>query len=79
MVPLVVLDTMTVVAGILGKREGASAAVIDAVATGDVRLAISDDQLSELVRVVGYEGVEANIGQPLRAYRRYIARYTGRD
>jgi putative PIN family toxin of toxin-antitoxin system len=53
MVPLVVLDTMTVVAGILGKREGPSAAVLDAVATGDVRLAISDDQLSELVRVVG--------------------------
>ncbi len=68
MVPLVVLDTMTVVAGILGKREGPSAAVLDAVATGDVRLAISDDQLSELVRVVGYEGVEANIGQPLRAF-----------
>ncbi len=68
MVPLVVLDTMVVVAGILGKRDGPSAAVLDAVATGDVRLAISDDQLSELVRVVGYEGVETHIGQPLRAF-----------
>ena len=44
---------MIIVAGIIGKREGASATVLDAVATGDVHLAISDDQLSELVTVMG--------------------------
>ena len=43
---------MIVVAGIIGSREGASAAVLDAVATGDVHLAISDDQLRELVQHV---------------------------
>ena len=48
--------------------DGPSAAVISAVATGDVRLAISDDQLSELVRVTGYEGVEDLVGRPVRAF-----------
>jgi putative PIN family toxin of toxin-antitoxin system len=66
--PLVVLDTMIVVAGILGRRDGASAAVLDAVATGDVHLAISDDQLRELVTVIGYENVEAIIDRPVRAF-----------
>ncbi len=59
---------MVVVGGIMGRREGARAQVLDAVATGDIRLAISDDQLSELVRVMGYEDVEAGIGQPVRAF-----------
>lgn len=42
--------------------------MLDAVATGDVRMAISDDQLSELVRVVGYEELETRIGRPVRAF-----------
>ncbi len=66
--PRVVLDTMIVVAGIIGKREGASATVLDAVATGDVYLAISDDQLTELVTVMGYGAVEELIGRPVRAF-----------
>jgi putative PIN family toxin of toxin-antitoxin system len=67
--PLVVLDTMVVVSAVFSDdAEGPSAAVVRAVTTGDVRLAISDDQLSELVRVMGYEGVEGNIGRPLRAF-----------
>jgi predicted nucleic acid-binding protein len=33
-----------------------------------VRLAISDDQLAELVRVMGYEGVEGIIWRPLHAF-----------
>jgi hypothetical protein len=45
---------MVVLAAMLGDREGPSAAVVDAVATGDVRLAVSDDQLRELVTVMGY-------------------------
>lgn len=66
--PLVVLDTMVVVSAIIGKRNGPGAAVIDAVATGDVRIAISDSQLSELVRVLGYGEVESQIGVPVRAF-----------
>lgn len=52
----------------MGRREGARARVLDAVATGEVQLAISDEQLSELVRVMGYEDVEAGIGRPVRAF-----------
>ncbi len=59
---------MVVVGGIMGRREGARAKVLDAVATGDVQLALSDDQLSELVRVMGYEDIEAGIGRPVRAF-----------
>lgn len=65
---LVVIDTMVVVSAIAGKRDGPDAAVIDAVATGDVRLAISDDQLSELVRVLGYEDIEQMVHRPVRAF-----------
>ena len=66
--PLVVVDTMIVVGGIIGRRDGACAKVLDAVATGEVQLAISDDQLSELVRVMGYEDVEVGIDRPVRAF-----------
>lgn len=66
--PLVVLDTMVVVSAIIGKRDGPGAAVIDAVATGDVRLAVSDDQLSEVVRVLGYEDIQSMIQSPVRAF-----------
>jgi predicted nucleic acid-binding protein len=62
--PLVVLDTMVVVSAVVSRPEGPSAAVVRAVATGELRLAISDDQLSELVRVMGYQGVESIIWRP---------------
>jgi predicted nucleic acid-binding protein len=57
-----------VVAGIIGSREGACATVLDAVATGDVHLAISDDQLRELVTVMGYADLETMIDRPVRAF-----------
>jgi predicted nucleic acid-binding protein len=53
---------------LIGDREDPSAAVLDAVATGDVNLAISDDQLSELVTVIGYADIEAIIDRPVRAF-----------
>lgn len=56
------------VSAISGKRDGPGAAVLDAVATGDVRLALSDDQLSEVVRVLGYEDIESMIQSPVRAF-----------
>ncbi len=58
---------MVVLSAIFGDRDGPSAAVVDAVATGDVRLAISDDGLAELVRVVGYAHIEEKIQRPVRA------------
>ena len=59
---------MVVVSSIIGSPEGADAAIIDTVATGEVRLAISDDQLSEIVRVVGYGDIELQIERPVRAF-----------
>lgn len=66
--PLLVLDTMVVIAAISGSTEGASAMAVRAVATGEARLAISDDFLGELVRVVGYPDVERLIDRPVRAF-----------
>jgi hypothetical protein len=51
---------MVVLSVIFGGRNGPSAAVVDAVATGDVRLAISDDGLAEFVRAAGYPETELN-------------------
>lgn len=59
---------MVVVSAVTGNPEGPSAAVLDAVSAGDVRLAISDDQLSELVRVLGYPQLEEKIRRPVRAF-----------
>jgi putative PIN family toxin of toxin-antitoxin system len=66
--PLVVLDSMVIVAAVVGDPEGASAQAVRAVATGSVRLAISDEYLSELVRVFGYPAIEENIERPVRAF-----------
>lgn len=59
---------MVVVAGVIGDPDGPSAAVLDTVSTGGARLAISDDQLSELVRVFGYPEVEERVKRPVRAF-----------
>ncbi len=59
---------MVVIAAVTGDPSGPSAAVLDAISTGEVRLAISDDQLSELVRAFGYPEVEEMVGRPVRAF-----------
>lgn len=59
---------MVVVSGVGGDPDGPSAAVLEAVSTGELRLAISDAQLSELVRVFFYPEVENLIGSPGRAF-----------
>lgn len=60
---------MVIVSAIFSNdADGPSAAVVRAVATGDVRLAISDDQLSEIVRVMAYGGVEELVSRPVRAF-----------
>jgi len=66
--PLIVMDTMVIVSAVVGNPDGPSAAVLDEVSTGGVRLAISDDQLSELVRVFGYPEVEERVRRSVRAF-----------
>jgi hypothetical protein len=41
--PLIVLDTMVIVAAVSGNPEGASAMAVRAIASGEATLAISDD------------------------------------
>jgi len=71
--PLIVLDTVVLVSGIIGRRESADAKLIEAVATGGVQLALSDDGLREVARVLGYPEVEAKIRRPVRAFEVALA------
>lgn len=66
--PLVVLDTVVVVAAILGEPSSADARLIRAATTGEVRLAISDDFLRELTRVLSYPDITAKTRRPVRAF-----------
>ena len=59
---------MVIVAAVSGNPEGASVLAVRAIASGEAILAISDDYLSELVRVMGYPHVEEQIGRPVRAF-----------
>lgn len=59
---------MVVVSGVGGSSVGSSAAILDAVSTGEVRVAISDAQLSELVRVFGYPEIEELTRSTVRAF-----------
>lgn len=62
------LDTAVVVAALLGRPGSANARVIEEVATAGVRLALSDDFLSELTRKVQDPNVEGKIGSAGRAF-----------
>jgi len=66
--PLIVLDTGVVVRALTGDPQSSSSQVVRAVATGVVRLALSDDFLSELVRVIRYPHVERSIGSAGMAF-----------
>jgi putative PIN family toxin of toxin-antitoxin system len=59
---------MVIVAAVSGNPEGASAMAVRAIASGEATLAISDDYLSELVRVMGYPAIEERIERPVRAF-----------
>lgn len=67
--PLIVLDTSVVVSALVGPPGTPHDLVIDKVASGDVLLALSDDFLRELSRVVGYPDVEPQIVSAARAVR----------
>ncbi len=66
--PLIVLDTVVVVAPLLGRADSSSAEVVREVATGGVRLALSDDFLVELTRKVQDPSMEGKIGSAGRAF-----------
>lgn len=66
--PLIVLDTLVVVSALVGPERSASRRVVWAVATGEVRLAISDDFLREVSRVIRYPDVTSKIRGPVRAF-----------
>jgi putative PIN family toxin of toxin-antitoxin system len=71
--PLLVLDTLVVVSAIIGNTGSASFALLRAIETGEVRLAVSDDWLRELVRVLEYPRIagmiNADQSKPARAFR----------
>jgi putative PIN family toxin of toxin-antitoxin system len=71
--PVIVLDTVVIVGAILGKPESADAQVLRAVETGGLRLALSDDGLREVIRVLSYPEVEAKIRRPVRAFEVALA------
>ncbi len=62
------LDTGVVVRALAGRPDSASSQLVRMVGTGEVRLALSDDFLIELARVLGYPRVEARIGSAGRAF-----------
>ena len=71
--PLAVVDTLVVVSAIIGTPGNASHALLKAVKTGGLRLAVSDDWLRELVRVLEYPRIAERIGlhsdRAARAFR----------
>lgn len=66
---VVVLDTMVVIRGVVGRRGGADARVLRAVATGEVQLATSDEGLREIAKVIGYDDVKAKMKEPVRVFK----------
>lgn len=66
--PLIVLDTGVIVRALTGRPNSTSSRVVRAVGTGGVRLALSDEALTELVRVMRYPRVESAIGSAGMAF-----------
>ena len=50
--PLIVLDTMVVVSGIMGRIDASDARTLESIETGRVQLALSDEWLRELQAVL---------------------------
>lgn len=66
--PVVVLDTNVVVGAVIGKPGSDEERTVTAVVTGEAQLALSDDFLSELVRVMRYPEVESKIRSSGKAF-----------
>ncbi len=66
---LIVLDTMVVVGGVIGRTSGADAKVLHSIETGGVRLASSDAWLRELQDVLTRPVVLEHVSDPGRLVR----------
>ncbi len=66
--PLIVLDTGVVISALIGSRDAAAFKVCRAIGTGEVRLAVSDRFLMELVEVVKKRAGESLIRDAARAF-----------
>jgi putative PIN family toxin of toxin-antitoxin system len=66
--PRIVLDTLVVVSALVGPERGSSRRVVWAVASGEVRLATSDDFFREISRVIRYPDVTSKIRSPVTAF-----------
>jgi uncharacterized protein len=67
--PLIVIDTMIVVSAVMGRVDASDARVLEAIETGRVQLALSDDWLRELNDVLSRDFVLEREVQPGRAFR----------
>jgi putative PIN family toxin of toxin-antitoxin system len=64
-----VLDTMVILGAVIGKQDSADALVVRAATIGgQAQVAVSDDFLSELVKVMSYPEIESRIERPVRAF-----------
>ena len=70
---LIVLDTVILLGAIIGKPQSADAQLVHKIATGELQLALSDDGLREIVRVLAYPEIEEKIKRPVRAFEVALA------
>jgi putative PIN family toxin of toxin-antitoxin system len=66
--PLIVLDTGVVIRALIGSTEASSYRMVRLAATGDIRLAHSDEGLRELTRVVGEKDEEGLVRSASKAF-----------
>lgn len=76
--PLIVLDTNVVTAAAMGSLHSANSRIIDEVQTGSVRLALSDDYLTELVSTMSKPRVEENASVGRAVYIALVLAHMGR-
>jgi putative PIN family toxin of toxin-antitoxin system len=67
--PLIVLDTVIAIGGLLGKPEGSDAKVLRYIEVGGVRLATSDAGLRELAQVLERPEITQKLPEPARVFR----------
>ena len=67
--PLIVLDTMVVVSGIMGRIDASDARTLESIETGRVQLALSDEWLRELQAVLSRPFVLEHHPKPDKVFR----------
>ncbi len=77
--PLIVLDTNVVTAAAMGSPRSANSRIIDEVATGGVRLALSDDYMGELVLTMSKPRVEENASVGRAVHIALVLAYMGKS